>query len=145
MLRALLRPRLAFTAALLTMSTAAAGCGDSTSPSGIAGSYTATTFRATGPGSAPLDVLALGTTISLTISSSNATSGTIYIPASLSDDNIAYTQSLSGTAVRTGNTVRFNQTSDNAVRDLTFTVNGTALQADQTINQTRVELVLTRQ
>lgn len=116
--------------ALLTFSTAwLSGCGSDTpnQPPSIAGAYTATVFRVTPTGQSTIDVLAQGGSLSVTIASDNTASGSLSLPASVA--GTAFTASMTGTVVQTGSTVRFEQTADTFVRDLTFTVVGNTLQA----------------
>ena len=74
-----------------------------------------------------IDVLAQGGSLSVTVSSDNAASGSLSLAASVA--GAPFTASMTGTAVQTGITVRFEQTADTFVRDLTFTVVGNTLQA----------------
>lgn len=136
--------RLAFAAALTTV--AAVGCSSdsTTAPESIAGSYQANTLTLSQAGQS-LDALARGVKLSLSINSSNATTGTLYTPASL-NGGVEETLNFTATAVRTGNTVRFNNTSEDAlVGELTFTASGNTLRADQTLSNVRYVVVLTRQ
>lgn len=142
MLRTPARLRLALSAAALTA--AAAGCSSTADPSAIAGSYQATTLRVVPTGQSAIDVLAAGGTLSVTISSTNTTTGTLYVPASL-NAGTAYTDNIAGTAVRTGNTVQFTESNgDSFLQGLTFTVNGSSLSANQTLGTATYVVVLTR-
>lgn len=139
--RALLTPAVAAAGAL-------AGCnGDTpTASASLAGDYTATTFRLTPAGQATIDVLARGGTLSLAIGRDNATTGTLSLPPTVTGGSVS-TESLTGTAVRTGNTVRFQQpNNDTFVRDLEFTVDGSTLRAEnQTAGAATFTVTLTRQ
>ena len=138
--RALLAPALAaLTAGVL------AACGDgATESSSIAGTYTATTFRITPSGQAAVDVLARGGTLVLTIDGDNRTSGMLSLPSAVTGGE-AFTASMTGRAVRTGNTVRFEQTADTFVRDLRWTVDGRTLRAEnQTAGAGAFTITLTR-
>jgi hypothetical protein len=122
---------------------AASAC-SSTDASPLAGSYVATTFQVTPTGQSMIDVLAQGGTLGISITDDNSTSGTLFVPASVA--GTAITESMAGTAVQTGNTVRFTQSSDTFVRDLTFTVNGSTLQVvNQPLSGATFNVVLTRQ
>jgi hypothetical protein len=58
----------------------------------------------------------------------------------------AFSENLSGTAVQSGNTVHFQQSIDTFVRDLTFTIVGTSLQAtNQVAGGASFTITLTRQ
>lgn len=133
---------------LVLASTAAgalAGCRSSTEPAPITGTYTATTFRITPTGGNSINVLTQGGALSLTITSTNATSGVLTLPASVTGD-AALTESMAGTASRVGNTVRFQQSADTFVRDLVWTVNGNTLQANNQVvgGTASFAIVLTR-
>lgn len=117
-------------------------CGDSNDPSSpIAGSYTATTLRVTPAGEAPIDLLAAGGSLTLTIDAENQATGTLVIPPSIEGGLNA---SMAGTAVVTVGTVQFDQSEDTFVRDLTFTIGDTELSADQTLSGDRYEVILAR-
>jgi hypothetical protein len=126
------------------MLSSACGSDSSTQASLIAGTYSATVFQVTPTGQAPIDVIAQGGTLSLTIAADNSTTGTINLPASVAGS--AFTASLSGTAVQSGNTVHFEQSADTFVRDLTFTVVGTTLQVtNQVAGSASFTITLSRQ
>ena len=75
----------------------------------------------------------------------NATSGSLTVPGSVSGGT-ALTASMAGTAFRTGNTVRFQQSADTFVRDLVWTVSDNALTvADQAAGSARFTITLSRQ
>lgn len=132
-------------AAVLAVGTLPA-CSDSTAePTSIAGSYQATTLQVTPDSEPVIDVLAKGGTLSLTIASNNTTTGALTIPGSLTEDGRPIVEDLAGTAVRSGNTVRFQQSGDTFVRDLTFTVSGGRLQTTQTLSGATYSITLTRQ
>ena len=135
-----------FRAAFLVMSVTgfASGCGESTTPSTIAGTWVATSFQFTQVGQAPVNVLAIGGGMSITIATNNATTGTLTIPGSLiggSDLSL----SMAGTAIRTGNTVEFDQAADSFVRDVAWTLAGNTLRGTRTDSGVTVEITLTRQ
>ena len=133
--------------ALLTLTSAwLSGCGSDSpnQPSSIAGVYTATVFRVTPTGQPTIDVLAQGGSLSITIASDNTASGTLSLPASVA--GTPFNASMTGTVVQTGTTVRFEQTADTFVRDLTFTVIGNTLQAtNQVAGVGSFTITLTRQ
>lgn len=111
----------------------------------LAGSYRATTFRVTPSGQAATDVLAQSGSLTITIGTDNATSGSLVLPASVTGGT-ALTENMAGTAVRTGNAVQFQQAADTFVRDLTWTVSGNALTvADQAVGSARFTITLARQ
>jgi hypothetical protein len=126
--RRLVRPRIALLlAACVAMWSSACGGDSGTQPTSIAGNYTATVLQVTPTGQSTIDVLAQGGTLSISIASDNSTTGTINLPASVA--GTPFTASLSGTAVVSGNTLHFEQSADTFVRDLTFTIVGSTLQA----------------
>jgi hypothetical protein len=126
-----------------------AACGGSDAPTttttpSIVGSYKATVFQVTPAGQPMIDVLAKGGTLSMVIAADNSTTGSLSLPPSILGSPFSAT--LTGTAVQTGNTVKFQQTADTFIRDLTFTVNGAALEAkNQTAGVGVFTVVLTRQ
>ncbi len=123
---------------------AVTACGSSTDANPLAGNYVATTFQVTPTGATVIDVLAYGGTLGITIANDNSTSGTLFVPASLAGEVL--TESMAGTAVLTGNKVAFTQSSSTFVRSLTFTVNGSTLEAmNQALNGAMCDFVLTRQ
>ena len=123
---------------------AVTACGSSTDANPLAGSYVATTFQVTPTGESMIDVLAYGGTLGITIANDNSTSGTLFVPASLAGEVL--TESMAGTAVLTGNRVAFTQSSNTFVKGLTFTVNGSTLEAmNQALNGATFDVVLTRQ
>lgn len=132
--------------ALATATAVVAGCkSDSTSPPPIAGTYTATTLSVTPSGQSSIDVLAQGGTLSITIAADNSTTGTLYLPSSVTG-GAPMTASMAGTAVRSGSAVRFQQSADTFVRDLVFTLSGTSLQVtNQTVATATYTVVLKRQ
>lgn len=148
-------PRLLLPLRHLLLASATAGalaaCSSTVDPSAIAGNYQATTLRVTPTGQGESDVLAAGGTLLLTVAPNNATSGTLTIPAALTGGTSPFIYDLTGKAVQTGSTVQFQVSSNAFIGSLTFTVNGTALEAiNQTVNaQTAGEanftVVLTRQ
>jgi hypothetical protein len=115
-----------------------------TTPPSIVGSYKATVFQVTPAGQPMIDVIAKGGTLSLVIAADNSTTGSLSLPPTIL--GTPFSATLTGTAVQTGNTVKFQQAADTFVRDLTFTVNGTSLEAkNQTAGVGVFTLVLTRQ
>jgi hypothetical protein len=110
----------------------------------LAGTYTATTFRVTPTGQAMIDVLAQNGSLVLTIASDNSTSGSLLVPSTV-PGGTALLASMLGTATRTGTTVRFQQTADTFVRDLTWTISGKTLQvSDLAAGSARFTVTLTK-
>jgi hypothetical protein len=129
---------------LLLLAAAVSACGDSNEPSAsLAGSYTASMLRITPPGESPADILASGGSLTLTIDAQRQVTGNLSVPPSI-DGGI--NASMAGTAVVTDSSVRFDQTADTFVRDLTFAIAGPQLRADQTLSSgARYEVILARQ
>ena len=131
----------AATAALLV----AAGCGKVTDPDPLVGTFLASTFTVTPAGQSVVDVLAQGGTLGLNVANNFVTAGTLILPASVTGGAV-FTASMTGTAVRTGATVRFTQSADTFVRNLTFTLTENRLEAvSQVVAGTTYSVVLTRQ
>ena len=123
----------------------ASACRRATDPDPLVGTYLATTFLVTPSGQGVLNVLALGGTLGLNVANNYVTSGTLIVPASVNGGS-TFTASLAGTATRTGSSVRFTQSADTFVRDLTFTLAENRLEAvDQVVGGTRYNIILTRQ
>jgi hypothetical protein len=125
---------------------ALAACGEDRAidPNSIAGVYSATTFRATPTGAAEIDVLAQGGSLIITIGGGNATTGALTLPATVTGTTTTQT-SMAGTAVRTGNGIRFDQTADTFVRDLNWTLANNALSVtNQTVGGVTYTIVMTR-
>lgn len=100
-----------------------AGCSDEdgTDISDVAGSYEATTFVVTPDGEGPIDVLAAGGFINITINSNGTTTGDMFLPASVAGTDQAF--SMDGTASIVGSEqVAFDQVADSFFRELTFTI-----------------------
>ena len=134
---------LAASSVLLASASVACGSDGPTQPS-VAGAYVATTFRVTPAGQPMIDVLAGGGTLSINIAADNSTTGSLTLPASLAGSTTSLT--MAGTAVVSGSTIKFQQTADTFVRDLTFTISGNTLSAtNQTVGGATFNVTLTRQ
>ena len=95
-------------------------CGsDSTPPSVVAGSYTATQFTTTGSSGQTNQILA-GSTLNLTLASGGGVTGHLHIAASGADP--VFDADMAGTWTRTGNTIDFSQTADTFIRNMPFTI-----------------------
>src|SRR3954466_6054941 len=108
----------------LVMASAAAttSCGQlEPGPGNFVGAYVASVFLVTPPGQATKDVLILGGSLSISITSTNNTTGILSLPASVTGTT-ALTQNMTGEAVVSSGTVKFQQAADTFVRDLTWTV-----------------------
>jgi hypothetical protein len=125
---------------------AAGACGGyGTESVSLEGTYVATVLRVTPEGQALIDVLAAGGSLSVTIGSNNAVSGTLIIPASL-NQGVPLNASMAGTAARDGNTVEFNQSADTFVRDLSWELSADGLRVtNQAAGDATYTITLTRQ
>lgn len=113
-------------------------------PLDVAGSYSATVFTVVPDGMPSIDALAEGSTLSIVIAADNAVTGTLALPAAVTGDE-AFQANMAGTAVVDGTTVRFTQSADSFVRDLTWTIDGTALRVvDQQAGAARFTITLQR-
>lgn len=136
----------ASTAVLLAVVVVACGSDNPMQPGGnAAGSYHATEFVTTGAGGQTNQLLA-GSTVSLQLLASGATTGHLHLVASAS--NPALDADLAGTWSQTRNTVTLSQSADTFISDLTFTVvpsgNSWQLVADHVILGTRIQLTLSQ-
>lgn len=129
-----------------------AACGDDKKPTeneenpntSIAGTYTATVFQVTPSNSSMINMLAGGSTLTITIAENMSTTGSLFIPGTIGGGS-DFNASMSGTAVRSGNSVTFQQTADSFVRDLTFAISGKTLQVtNQTAGGAAFTITLTR-
>jgi len=114
---------------LLALAAAAPACtgGETLGSSNfLTGTYTASIFVVTPTGQAPINVLAAGGVLSITIAADGSTSGTLNVPASVTG-GAPFIASMAGTATVTPLTVRFSQNADTFVRDLTWSRVGVAL------------------
>jgi hypothetical protein len=139
-------PKVSWRLALAVVSVApACTVGDTLDASFLTGTYAATVFVVTPVGQAPLNVLAAGGTLSITINSSGTTSGSLNVPASVTGGT-AFTASMAGTATITALTVQFSQDADTFVRDLVWSRVGTELQVvNQTAGNSSFTITLTHQ
>jgi hypothetical protein len=121
-----------------------AACNTTTDVEGeLTGTYTATIFEITPEGESKIDVLAAGGSLQLIINDENRVTGQLVLPASIEGGINA---PMIGTAIISGSTVNFEQTSDTFVRDLNWTRTGTSLTVENQIrNGTAYTVTLTRQ
>lgn len=122
-----------------------AGCGDdSFSPTveNVSGSYSATTFTATSP-AGTIDLLALGSLVSVTLAPEGTTTGRLFVRGG-GEDGEDLDEDLTGTWTLSGNTVTFSQAADTFIRDVTFTAARNRLTADGTFGDQTLHVVLTK-
>ena len=125
---------------------AISACSDPTSLSkdGPAGKYVAITLVTTS-NATPSNELAAGGTFTIDLARNGTTSGHLHLVATAGHP--ALDADMSGTWVRTGDTIDFTQAADTFVRDMTFTIeqiSDTAwfLVGDQTFAGTRINVRL---
>lgn len=123
-----------------------AACGeDSSGPSlSLTGAYSSTIFRVTPPGQPTVDVLAAGGILNIGITSTGATGGNLFIPASVTG-GAAFSATMVGTATLSGTTVTFTQTADTFVRALSWTLSSSGLSvSNQVVAGTTYTITLGR-
>jgi hypothetical protein len=133
---------------LLTLGLALVACGDDddggTGPTvdDVAGSYSATAFTID-DGDGPLDLLALGASVTATLDADGTTSGQLFIPlagpgGSDLDEDLAGSWTLSGT------TVTYIPSSSTVLTDVDFAVGSNTLTGEGTYQGSLLRLVLTK-
>ncbi len=106
-----------------------AGCSDSTDPpASVSGNYVATELTVTDGGGAT-DLLAAGAEVTIVLTATGTTTGTMVVPAAYSESGLDETYSLAGTYLYDANagTVTFDQAADTFLRDMTWEVSGSEL------------------
>jgi hypothetical protein len=125
------------------LSVAASG-GCSTEPSEVSGTWVATVFNVTPSGEAPIDLLAAGATLTITIDAGNMTTGSLTIPAGIGGPE-PFIASMAGTAIVTETTVRFIQDEDSFVPDLVWSRGALTLTVmNQSVGSAAWTITLTR-
>lgn len=120
------------------------GC-KGTEASPIAGIWSATTFMSIEVGKPQADVLAQGGGLTITVSSTNRTTGSLSIPATVTG-GAAVVANMVGTATVIGGAiVQFDQEADTFVRDVIWTITGNTLVSSSTFSGVRRDITLTRQ
>lgn len=121
------------------------GCRRPTDPDPLVGTWLATTFQVAPTGQPPVNMLAAGATLGLNVANNFVVAGTLVVPASVTGTS-TFTADMAGTATRTDNTVRFSQSADSFVRDLTFLLVENRLEArSQLLGTNTYTVILTRQ
>lgn len=127
------------------------GCSDPSGPAPVsppalqlAGSYAASTFIVERPHHLPVDVLANGGNLTLTIAADSTTSGILFAPTGISG-NPSITVSMAGTATLAGTTVTFFQPEETFVRRLPWSLSDSTLSVSHAgVGTTVFTIVLTR-
>jgi hypothetical protein len=132
--------------ALLLASFALLSCGgdDLATPSRdmLVGTYQATTFTATQSG-ITANLLNLGATLSLTLADDGSATGHLFGPR-LGLGGSDVDEDLNGTWTLSGQTVQLSIPGATFLRDMTFQVEDNRLVGDETFEETRLQLILTR-
>jgi hypothetical protein len=135
--------RLAFVSTLAVFAAGCSGGEPIIQPTiDIAGAYQATMFRVTPTGKATIDVLARGGSMTLAIANDNTTTGSLVIPQDVFGS--AVNASMAGVALKSGYSVRFQQTADTFVRVMGWLAGGGTIATDTNDGSARIEIVLTR-
>jgi len=123
-----------------------AACGDegSFSPTveNVAGTYSASSFTL-GTAAGTIDLLALGSSVSVTLAADGTTTGQLFVPDG-AEGGGDLDADLTGTWTLEGSTVTFNQTADTFIRDAQFTASRDELTGEGTFDGQAVRLVLTK-
>jgi hypothetical protein len=108
----------------------------------VSGPYTATTFTVTSAAGVT-DLLAVGSTVTITLAADGTTSGRLFVPGG-AEDGSDLDVDLVGAWTLTGSTVTFNQTADTFIRDAQFTAGRNSLSSEATLSGSTIRLMLTK-
>ena len=117
-------------------------------PESLSGAYTAAVFTMTPSGGQTTDQKALGGFINITLNDDRTTTGQLHVAAA--NGSPALDASMAGTWSVIGTQVRFVQSADTFVRNMTFTVaaasgvSGTSLIGDYTTGGNRIQVTLVK-
>jgi hypothetical protein len=138
-------------ASLLVFSLATlAACGDDDStgptPASVAGTYHATQIDLTFAGSSVvLDGIELGTAVEIVLTPQGTTTGTLIVPAVLTEDGIDEDViDLTGTYTISGNTLTFHGQGDSFIPEVPWTIGNGTLTAVRTDDEGTLQVTLTR-
>lgn len=131
----------------LILALALAACGDDDESVGptaddVAGSYTATTFTLTS-GSAEVDLLGIGASVTATLDADGTTTGRLFVPG-VGEGGGDLDEDLAGTWGLSGTTVTFSQANSTLINDVDFAVGPNTLTGEGTFQGSIILLVLTR-
>jgi hypothetical protein len=129
----------------VSLAFALGGCGgDSFSPTveTVAGSYTAGSLTATSS-AGTTDLLALGSTVDITLAADGTTSGRLFVPGGAANGSDLDVD-LVGTWTLSLSTVTFNQAGDTFIRDVRFAAGRNQLSGEGTFSGSVVRLVLNK-
>lgn len=137
-----LLPRLRSAALLLGCVLASSCEDDPVVPSpGVPGDYAATRL-ALSIGGPPVNLLAAGASISLTLAEDHTTAGRLRVPTTVGGEEID--ESLTGTWRQSHDTVFLAGPADTFIRDVPFLLRGATLVADNTDGTTRLQVTLSK-
>ena len=121
-----------------------AGCADDpiVPEAGVPGDYHATRFALSMSG-VPVNLLAVGASLSLVLADDHTTSGRLVVPAAVAGGT-AIDESLAGSWRQSNDTVFFAGPADAFITDVPFLVRGASLTADQTVSGTRLQVTLSK-
>jgi hypothetical protein len=129
----------------LVCSVALAACGDESftpTEETVAGTYTAAVFELT-TGGFTADLLALGATVTVTLSPDGTTSGHLFVPGA-GENGGDLDEDLTGSWWLTGDTVTFTQAGNTLIPAVEFTAGEGTLTGEGSFEEDTVRLVLTR-
>jgi hypothetical protein len=106
----------------------------------VSGSYSADAFTLT-TSTGPIDLLALGSSVTVTLAPNGTTTGRLFVPGG-NEDGSDLDEDLTGTWSLSGSTVTFSQTAATVIRDAEFTATGGLLTGEGTFNNSTIQLVL---
>jgi hypothetical protein len=128
----------------LTLALALGSCGgeETLSPTveSVTGSYSASALTLTSS-VGTTDLLALGSTVAITLAATGTTSGRLFVPGG-DDDGGDLDVDLAGTWALSGSTVTFHQTGDSFIRDVEFTAGPDQLNGEGEFSGAIIRLVL---
>jgi hypothetical protein len=128
----------------LALALALGSCGgeDTFSPTAetVAGSYTASLLTLSST-VGTTDLLALGSTVAVTLAVGGTTSGRLFVPGG-ADDGSDLDVDLAGTWALSGSTVTFQQAGDTFIRDIEFTAGPNELNGQGMFGGAIIRLVL---
>ena len=128
--------------AALCLALALAACGDgdggfSPTMEDVAGSYTASAFTLNS-----LDLLALGASVTATLSTDGTTSGRLFVPGGAGDGDLD--EDLEGTWSLSGTTVTFSPSASTVLTDVDFAAGPNILAGEGTYQGGVLRLVMTK-
>jgi hypothetical protein len=130
----------------LTLALALGSCGgeDSFSPTveTVAGSYTASSLTLSSS-VGTTDLLALGSTVAITLATNGTTTGRLFVPGG-ADDGSDLDVDLAGTWTLSGSIVTFNQTGDSFIPEVEFTAGPNQLNGEGMFSGAIIRLVLAK-